>query len=128
MTKNYLIELSNGITEISFIKKAELIDLCNAMDDVADNYFSELRLWDMSCGVNLSTSDIKKVAEYGKLKFLTPGRSAIVAPTDLTYGTARMGDVYREDNVIVQKVFRTKQKALDWLYSQRSELSVDDAI
>jgi len=56
------------------------------------------------------------------LKFLEPGRSAIFAPTDLEFGIARMGDVYRQDDVLIQKVFRTKQEALDWLDNQRSEL------
>ena len=122
MTKNYLIKSSNDITEICFITKANLNDLLTAMDDVADNYYNKLRLWDISHGVNLSESDIKQVANYAKLKFLTPGRSVIVAPSDLEFGIARMGNVYREDDVLIQKVFRTKQEALDWLNNQRSEL------
>jgi len=42
MTKNYLINSSNDITEISFITKANLNDLRTAMDDVADNFYNKL--------------------------------------------------------------------------------------
>jgi len=113
--KNHVIEIINGVTEVRFIDVAGLTDLRSAMDDIAKNYYSELRLWDMSSGVNLTESDVKQVASHAKSTFLLPGKSAIVAPSDLTFGISRMGDVYREDGVLMQGVFRTKNEALVWL-------------
>lgn len=121
MTKNYSIKISNGITEIRFTKVAKLSCICDAMDEVIEKYLTNFRLWDISNGIDLNSSEAQKVGEYAKSKFLTPGWSAIIAPTDLSYGTARMEDVYREDNLVTQKVFRSEQEALDWLNSQPSD-------
>ena len=121
MAKNYTIESKEGITIIRLIKEAGLEDLCHAIDDVANNFLSDLRLWDISCGVNLTDTEISQLAEYGKSKFFIPSKIAIVAPKDLAFGIARMHDVYRKDDLVEQEVFRTEQEAWAWLKSQSKD-------
>jgi hypothetical protein len=43
------------------------------------------------------------------------GRWAILAPTDLEYGMARMYLVLAEELGVEQEVFRSRREALDWL-------------
>lgn len=117
MANNYSIVSTDGVTNIRFFKKPGFDDICNAIDDVAENYPSELKLWDMSCGLDFTDIQIEQMAEYAKTKFLLPSKSAIVAPKDLDFGIARVHDVYREDEFVEQKVFRTEQEARVWLKS-----------
>mgnify|MGYP006300744487 CR=1 FL=1 len=120
MAKNYSIESADRITIVRFIRKLELEDICKAIDDVAENYLSEFRLWDFSCGSNLSYTEIEQVAEYGKSKFLIPSKVAIIAQDDLTFGSARVHDVYRENGKIEERVFRTEKEAISWLKSHNT--------
>jgi hypothetical protein len=113
MSKNYVIVSKDGITTIRFSIDPGLDDLCNAIDDVAENDLSELRLWDLSNGFSLNDND--ELAEYGKSKFSIPSKAAVIAPKDLTFGLARVHDVYREDEFLKQRIFRTEQEALAWL-------------
>ena len=117
MTKKYSIESTAGVTIVRFSKMPEFEDLCDAIDDVTENYPSELRLWDLSSGLNLTNSQIEQLAKYGKSKFRIPSKVAIVAPTDLAYGLLRMYDVYRQDELAEVMVFRTEQEARVWLNS-----------
>ena len=117
MTKAYTIESTDGITIVRFIRKVVLEDICRAIDDVAENYLSDLRLWDFSCGSSLSFTEIRQVAIYGKSKFLIPSKVAIIAQDDLTFGLARAHDVYREDEIIKEMVFRNEKEAISWLKS-----------
>lgn len=115
MDKNYTISVTDKITKVCFLKEPTVEDILNSIDDITENYSAELRLWDISCGINLSSDGLKHVAEYGKSKFLTSSKMAIVASKDLTFGLSRMFNFYREDGITDQGVFRTEQKALDWL-------------
>ncbi len=117
MVKNYSIVSTDGVTTIRFFKGLGFDDICNAIDDVAENYPTELRLWDMSCGFDFTDFQIKQLAEYAKSKFLIPSKSAIVAPGDLDFGQARVHDVYRADEFVAQMVFRSEQEARVWLKS-----------
>ncbi|MFC1813927.1 hypothetical protein ACFL03_14680 [Thermodesulfobacteriota bacterium] len=119
MGSKYLIESKDGITTVRFSIDPGLDDICNAIDDVAENYLSELRLWDLSNGFSLTDAHLQKLAEYGKSKFLIPSKAAVVAPQDLAFGVARVHDVYREDEFLEQRVFRTEQEARAWLISQK---------
>lgn len=56
MANKYTIDLTDGITSVRFTKQLEE-DLYSAIDNVAENYFSELRLWDFSSeGIDLSSN------------------------------------------------------------------------
>jgi hypothetical protein len=119
LSKNHSIECKDEITTVRFFMEPGLDDMCNAVYDVAENYPNELRLWDLSCGINLSNIEIEQLSKYAKSKFLTPAKIAVVASGDLAFGLARVHDFYREQEIIEQRVFRTEQKARAWLNSYK---------
>ena len=115
MTQNYTIETDDGIIIVRFSEPPGLVDLIHTIDDIAGNYLSRLRLWDISHGVNLTDSQISALAEYSKSKFTIPSKVAYIAQTDLSFGLARVLEVYREDSMVEQMVFRSERKAQNWL-------------
>ena len=115
MAQKYSIDTTDGVTTVRFFNKPEFDDICNAIDDVAENYLSPLRLWDLSFGLNLTDTQLRQVAAYGKARFSIPSRIAIVAPKDLTFGMSRMYAVYREDDLVEEKIFRAEEEARSWL-------------
>ena len=119
----FTIEKINRITSIRFKKAPILDDLKRIIDLLADNYPYEKRLWDLSgIGFDLSTSDIRTIAEYGKQKFIKPSFIAMVAPDDLAFGEMRAFEVYREQHRhAVARVFRSRSEAIDWLNEQPVE-------
>ena len=117
MNKDYTIETIDGITVVRFHQKPDFNDICSAIDDISKEYPSPLRLWDLSCGVDLTATELEQMAKYAKTKFLTPSKAALVAPSDLAFGLSRIHEVYRQDDFVVENVFRTEQEARDWLKS-----------
>ena len=118
MAKNYSIDTTDGVTTVRFSKDPGVEDIRNAIDGVAENYLSKLRLWDLrSVGIKLNSSQKKQLVEYGKSKFLVPSKVAIVAPEDLAYGLKRMYEIYREEGLTETAIFRTEQAARVWLKS-----------
>ena len=118
MIKNYSIDTTGGVTSVRFTKETGVEDIHNAIDDVAENYLSDLRLWDISSeGINLTSSQIKQLAKYGRSKFLLPSRVAIVVQEDLAYGLQKMFDVYREEGLSETRIFGSDQEAREWLNS-----------
>jgi len=115
MSENYSIESKDGVTIVRFFKEPEVIDICDSIDDVAKNYPTALRLTDLSCGVNLSSDEIKLVGEYGKFKFSVPSKLAIVASDDFSFGLSLVFNFHRSDNFLVQRVFRSEEEAMLWL-------------
>ena len=115
MDKNHSIETTDGIITVRFNKEPGFDEICLAIDDVADNYHGELRLWDLSCGLTLTNDQVQQLAEYSKFRLHKPARLAIVAPQDLSFGLLRMYEVYRKEEHINQKIFRSEQEARDWL-------------
>ena len=56
------------------------------------------------------------------------GKTAIVAPTDLLYGTARLAETLFNDKVPQEiRVFRSKSEALGWISENTDQKSVDSA-
>lgn len=117
MSKNHSIEYADGITTIRFSTRPTLPECRAAVDDLADNYPYEKRLWDFSnIEFDLEMSDIKAIADYGKVRFTKRNRIAVVAPDDLAYGEMRAFEVYRaQKGHSVARVFRTLQEAIAWL-------------
>ena len=113
------IETEDGITRIRFSRRPTYEECRAAVDDLADNYPYERRLWDFS-GINfdLTQEEIRSIAHYGKVRFSKPNRAAIVAPNDLAYGEMRAFEVYRrQEGHAVARVFRTESEAVQWLRS-----------
>ena len=119
MPKTHLISIEGGITKIKFLVKPSLKDIQNIIDDLAENYPYEKRLWDLSdINFDFTTDEIKIIAEYGKRKFLKPNKLALYATNDLAFGEMRQFQVYREEEEkALPKVFRREQEAIDWLKS-----------
>jgi hypothetical protein len=112
----FSVYLLDGIIFVDFLKPPSVENFRNAIDDVSLCELNQLRLWDLTCGIKLTTAEIKALARYAKSKFTTPfSKAAIVAPDNLTFGLFRLHDVEREDSLVEQIVFRTKQEALAWL-------------
>ena len=73
------------------------------------------RLWDYSCSANLTNGDIEKIAWHAKSNNMQSGKVAIVGPQDLTYGVFRVYIALREEDRTRLAVFRTEEKAVEWL-------------
>lgn len=114
MKKNYTIESEEEISIVRFISSANYSDLKNAIDELS-LVQPKLRLWDLTAGLNLSTSELRSIAEYGKASFTNYSKIAIVAPSNLTFGLSRIHEVYREVDNFQEGVFRTEEEALEWL-------------
>ena len=105
--KNYTIKVEGDISVIRFLETLSIDELSITQP--------QLRLWDLSNGMNLSEIEIQKIAEYGKLKFTSPARVAILAPADLTFGLSRMHEVYKEQAILEERIFRNENDAFEWL-------------
>lgn len=119
MSNQYSIIESNGITEIKFHINPSIELVKSIIDDVAENYPYERRLWDLSeIDFDLSENELINLCEYGKKTFIKPNKLALFAVKDLGYGEMRQFAAYREeDGNAIPRVFRNKQEAIDWLNS-----------
>ena len=117
--KSYEIRLVDGVVETTMLGPAKCSDVKASMSEVAKQN-SKLRLWDLSAGVDFSAKEAQQIGDYGKEVFKDHPNSylAVVAPSDLAFGTIRMESFYREDGKVVQRVFRSKTEALEWLESR----------
>lgn len=117
MSKNYSIEYINGITRIQFLTKPSFNDAQIAIDDIAENFPYEKRLWDLSnIKFDFTMKDIKAIAEYGKSKFIKPNKLAIIAPDNWAYIELHIFQAHRKQNGHSEaKVVKTEQEALKWL-------------
>jgi len=118
MEKSYLIEISEGITVIRFIRKPEFNEILEAINEASTIDEYNLRLWDMRAGLDLSNEEIDKIARHGKAVWRTPSKAAVVAPNDLAFGLIRMFEVHREQEEHLTRAFRTEKEAIKWLKEQ----------
>ncbi len=110
------IEKVGDILIVSFSTPPSLADYCAAIDEIAKHEDNLLRLWDMSCGFEMSSDDIARMAEYAKQKLSLPGsKVAVYAPQDLTFGLFRVNEIYRTHASVGYQVFRKKDEAIEWL-------------
>ena len=116
MAEVYTIESVDGITAIRFLKAPSTEEVRRAVDDVADNSPTNLRIWDLTCGGFTQSADqIKALADHAKSKPFSPSKVALLAPEDIAFGLSRVFEVYREDDVSEHMVFRTEEEARAWL-------------
>ena len=117
MSEIHVITYENGITKIKFLVKPTFEQTKSIIDEVAENYPYEKRLWDLSeIKFDFSTEEIEKIADYGKCKFTKPNKLAIYAIDDLGFGEMRQFEVHREEEgKSIPGVFRTEQEAIEWL-------------
>jgi len=117
MSKIYIIEYINDILKIKFYDKPTFEEVQCAIDDIAENYHYEKRLWNLSeSNFNFTTQEIINISKYGKSKLIQPNKIAIIATDDLVYGEMRQFMVYREDDTKAKAcVFKTEEEAINWL-------------
>lgn len=66
--------------------------------------------------VNRLTADTAAIAAAASLQVFAPGtRRALIAPTDITFGLARMFASYAEDVGQLVRVFREAEDAQAWI-------------
>lgn len=119
MSKTHTITIEDGITRIKFLAKPTFDQVKLIIDEIAENYPYEKRLWDLSAiKFDFTTIEIRMISEYGKRIFTKPNKLAIYVTDDLAYGEMRQFEVYREEeNKLLPKVFRDEQTAIMWLNS-----------
>ncbi|MFC1524322.1 hypothetical protein ACFL6N_05985 [Thermodesulfobacteriota bacterium] len=124
--KNYSIDTIGGVTAVRFTQGAGVEDILNAIDDVAENYLNDLRLWDISDeSLNLTGKEIRQLAKYGRSRFLLPSKVAIVASEDLAYSLRKTYEVYKDERLLSEtRFFRSDQKARSWLSRPDDEILV----
>jgi hypothetical protein len=116
------IRLNGALLEVTFSGKIAMIDLMHGAREMAEIEAREPvtppRLTDLSkvTEFNIDFGSVQKFAdlrEKAPVKNLT--RSAIVAPTELQFGFARMYQTILAHPQIEVQVFRAKADALAWL-------------
>ena len=117
MIKSYTIKHVNGITKVQFSKTPSYGEIKTVIDDIAENFPYEKRLWDFTNTLfSFSETNLKIIAEYGKTKFIKPNRLAVVTPDDMVYEEMLLFQEHRKQNGhLVAKIFRTEFEALEWL-------------
>lgn len=118
MKKNHSFSVVDGIAVTHFFKKPKLAGIISAMDEVLESGEYRLRLWVLEEGIDLSHHDIKELALHGSDMWPAFSKAAIVVPDDLSYGLARVHDVYRDDDST--QVFRSEMEAIAWLKEERT--------
>lgn len=117
MEDKYTIEHVDGITRIIFSSNPAYSDAHEIIDNIADNFPYDKRLWDFSrIKFDFTVEEIKSIAEYGKSKFSKPNKLAIVAPDNWAYIELHIFQAHRhQKNISETRVFRTVPEAERWL-------------
>lgn len=112
----YSIKAANGIIQVSFSRQPEVEEFRHAIVEVAHHKNNQFRIWDLSCGVTWTPDESAAIARYAKETFSTPAsKVAIIAPDNLTFGLFRVHDVFRQDDLTEQIVFRSAGEAYEWI-------------
>jgi len=117
------ITKDNGLTVHDVTGRVTEFEMHDALEKLYKEELTDLLLWDMSkADVSHVTSETlrnfaMKSAKLGVRR--EGGRTAVVAPTDLQYGLARISDVFLETEgaPFSFRVFRAREEALKWLWS-----------
>jgi hypothetical protein len=119
MSNTHLITHENGFTRVKFLVNPSYEHVKLMINEVAESYPYEKRLWDMSdVKIKFTTGQIKAMAAHGKTKFIKPNKLAIYVVDDLAFGQMRQFEVYREEEGKSEsRVFRNEQNAIEWLNS-----------
>lgn len=110
------------------VSDQELLDTYRQLYNDPDYQLGFKKLVDLRATESMerSADALQDIAQLIKSRYAGSSerfKTAIVAPRDLSYGLARIYEVYSEETPQETMVFRDLQKALDWL-----ELSADDIL
>lgn len=85
-----------------------------------DPSFSQIVDFNQVTDFKLSAEEIRLLAQ--RSIFSPTARRALIMPSNLGYGLARMFEILREDQGDVgTRVFRTLEEALDWVLTQETK-------
>jgi len=103
----------------------DLQDNKAVLDELAENYPQQLRLWDMrDIVIDQGQLELRDIARHAAETFTKHSRAAFVADDDLTFGTLRMFEVYSEQQTgdLHSRVFRNIEDAIGWLRAEKDKL------
>ena len=117
MSEKYQIEYLNGITKIRFTSRPTFDEVKIVINDIAENYPYEKRLWDLSnIDFHFTIKELHDIAEYGKVKFIKPNKMAIVSPNINVDIEMTIFEVYRtQEGHSKTRAFRQESEAVAWL-------------
>ena len=117
MIKSYTIKHVDGITKVQFSKTPSYSEIKTVIDDIAENFPYERRLWDFTNTLfSFTEKNMKIIAEYGKTKYIKPNRLAVVAPDEAIFQEMLVFQKHRKQNGhLVAKIFKTEHEAVEWL-------------
>ena len=118
MDEKYTIEHVDSITRIEFSKNPTYSDAQDVIDEIADNFPYERRLWDFSkIRFDFTVEEIKSIAKYGKSKFSKANKLAIVAPDNWAYIELHIFQAHRRQKDLSETrvLLRTVPEAENWL-------------
>lgn len=70
MTDKSTVENKGGLTIVRFTSSPTARDLMDTNTALATSGPSRLRLWDLTCGIDMSTSELQIAAEHGRSQTL----------------------------------------------------------
>ena len=103
------------------LKEKELLDNLESLYGGSPTLYT---LWDLSNSsmINISQVFVKKLFDFVKKKgsIRQSGKTAVVAPTDLEFGMARMFQIMSDTDIFPFeiKVFRHYEEATQWLFEK----------
>jgi hypothetical protein len=111
MADPYTIDTTDGIITVRFSRQPGTDEIRKAIDDIAGRKPNDRRLWDFTdSGLDLSTDQLKQLADYGKARLYESYRIALVVSGNLAFGLSKIFEVYREGELVTQRVFRSVEE------------------
>lgn len=110
----HLVE-HGDFTEVVVTRDARVEDYNAATEALVERHgLNCVRLWCLPPDLPLDGPDLASIARHS-VSLGLKGRAAIVAPSDLAYGLARVHVAHREASETL-RVFRNRTDALTWLF------------
>ncbi len=123
---------ARSLTTHAGLGEVTMEELLDAMSAFYEQGPTTLVMWDMTrlerppeFGADEARLMVAKAAEHGPTR--PGGRTALVAPSDLTFGLGRMTQAYTDSqpDALAFRVFRNREQALAWLFGDEDPASQD---
>ena len=116
MSDSFKFSFVGQVLWVRFTSPPKLSEVFEAIEHIANmEPVPSQRLWEFERGVNLSSSELRQIAEVGKEKLLGPQRVALLGSEALAFGLMRMYEVFRQEELLNMEVFKDRESALEWL-------------
>lgn len=115
-----------GFYRVEIEGEASATALSRVVGEIADFPDSQKELWvATNIKLDLSNTEIIKLADLAKQMNMRPNKLAIVASNDLNFGLARIYAAHRETEENRLTVFRNEESALEWLELDHDTATAD---